>query len=59
MVTYFELKFENQGFITMKENEAKRKTDAMPIKANIIFEMFPFAILYNVRNIKTQKASLC
>ena len=49
MVTYYELKFENQGYITKLENEAKRKVDAMPIKASIIFEMFPFCILYNVR----------
>merc|ERR1719334_1394060 len=47
VVTYYELKFENQGYITKLENEAKRKVDAMPIKASIIFEMFPFCILYN------------
>merc|ERR1719422_2897646 len=47
VVTYYELKFENQGYITKLENEASRKVDAMPIKASIIFEMFPFCILYN------------
>merc|ERR1719245_1419777 len=47
VVTYYELKFENQGYITKLENEAKRKVDAMPIKASIIFEVFPFCILYN------------
>merc|ERR1719394_986190 len=47
VVTYYELKFENQGYITKKANEASRKDTAMPIKASVIFEMFPFCILYN------------
>ena len=48
MVTYYELKFENKGYETMKAQQADRKVDAMPIKAAILFEMFPFCILYNV-----------
>lgn len=49
VVTYYELTFENQGFIQKTAAAAKRKADAdQPIKASIIFEMFPFCILYNV-----------
>merc|ERR1712227_786415 len=48
VVTYYELTFENQGYIKKMEAEAKRKdNDVQPIKASIIFEMFPFCILYN------------
>merc|ERR1719422_2100366 len=47
VVTTYELKFENQGYIVKKANEASRKDTAMPIKASVIFEMFPFCILYN------------
>ena len=32
----------------MKAQQTARKDDSMPIKASIIFEMFPFCILYNV-----------
>ena len=28
--------------------QAEMKQDAMPIKASVLFEMFPFSILYNV-----------
>ena len=49
VVTYYELTFENQGYIRKMAAEAKRKDAAMqPIKASVIFEMFPFCILYNV-----------
>merc|ERR1719384_2923750 len=47
VVTYYELRFENKGYETMRAQQAERKVDAMPIKASIIFEMFPFCILYN------------
>ena len=49
VVTYYELTFENHGYIQKKEAAEKRKDAAMPIKAGMIFEMFPFCILYNVR----------
>ena len=48
VVTYFELKFENKGYERMKAMQAEMKQDAMPIKASVLFEMFPFSILYNV-----------
>merc|ERR1711988_307421 len=47
VVTYFELKFENKGYERMKAMQAEMKQDAMPIKASVLFEMFPFSILYN------------
>ena len=48
MVTYYELRFENKGFETMKALKAERTADTFPIKASVLFEMFPFCILYNV-----------
>ena len=52
VVTYYELTFENQGYIKKMEAQAKRQADAdQPIKASVIFEMFPFCILYNVSSV--------
>ena len=48
VVNTFELKFENQGFIAAIEAKDKRKDASMPLRAAILFEMFPFCILYNV-----------
>ena len=42
------MKFENEGYQNMKAQQIARKDDSMPIKASIMFEMFPFCILYNV-----------
>merc|ERR550532_3141260 len=50
VVTYYELTFENQGYIKKMAAQAKRQAQAdkdQPIKASVIFEMFPFCILYN------------
>ena len=49
MVSYYELRFENKGYETMKAQQAERTADTFPIKAAVLFEMFPFCILYNVR----------
>ena len=49
MVTYYEMKFENKGFETMKAQKAERTVDTFPVKASVLFEMFPFSILYTVR----------
>ena len=53
VVTSFHMKFENKVFIAAKEAEAKVKESSMPVRAAILFEMFPFCILFNV-----SKASL-
>merc|ERR1719369_1522186 len=47
VVNTFELKFENKGYEIMKQQQASRKDASMPVRAAIIFEMFPFCILYN------------
>merc|ERR1719186_279497 len=41
------MKFENMGYLQLKEAEEKRKDASMPIRAATIFEMFPFCMLYN------------
>ena len=54
VVTYYELTFENQGYIKKMAAQAKRQAQAdkdQPIKASVIFEMFPFCILYNVSSV--------
>ena len=42
------MKFENQGFLQLKAAEEARKDSSMPIRAAVLFEMFPFCMLYNV-----------
>ena len=44
VVTYYELRFENKGFETMKAQQAERTADTFPVKASVLFEMFPFCI---------------
>ena len=48
VVTSFHMKFENKVFIAAKEAEAKVKESSMPVRAAILFEMFPFCILFTV-----------
>ena len=48
VVTSFLMKFENKVFIAAKEAEAKVKESSMPVRAAILFEMFPFCILFTV-----------
>ena len=48
VVTYYELRFENKGYETMVAQQKERTQDTFPIKAAVLFEMFPFSILYNV-----------
>merc|ERR1719228_134943 len=47
VVSTYDMKFENQGFIEKQAAQSARKDASMPIRAAIIFEMFPFSILYN------------
>ena len=49
VVTTYELKFVNKGYDNMKAKHASQQDNSMPIKASVLFEMFPFSILYNVR----------
>ena len=48
VVTSFHMKFENKVFVAAKEAEAKVKESSMPVRAAILFEMFPFCILFTV-----------
>ena len=48
VVTYYEMRFENKGYETMVAQQKERTQDTFPIKAAVLFEMFPFSILYNV-----------
>ena len=58
VVTYFEMKFENGGYKAKMDQQTSHKDDAMPIKASIMFEMFPFCILYNVMINKMTRSGL-
>ena len=49
VVTSFDMKFENKVFTAAQESISKLKESSMPIRAAILFEMFPFCILFTVR----------
>ena len=49
VVTSYNMKFENNIYTKAKAAEAKLKESAMPIRAAILFDMFPFCILFTVR----------
>ena len=53
VVSTFELKFENLGYLQMVEAANKRKDDSMPIRASLFFDIFPFCILFNVSMTET------
>merc|ERR1719402_1245444 len=46
VVTTFEMKFVNEGYTAFIEAKDKRKDASMPVRASVIFEMFPFCILF-------------
>ncbi|XP_023339626.1 soluble guanylate cyclase 88E [Eurytemora carolleeae] len=45
-VFHFELTFKNNGYQEYLQAKETRSISSMPIKANILFEMFPFCILF-------------
>ena len=45
----YELTFDNQDFVDYKKALEARKDVSMPIRAGTFFDMFPFCILYEVR----------
>merc|ERR1719305_1306322 len=47
VVSTFDMKFENSGYQEAMKAAEARKTTSMPVRAGVIFEMFPFCILYN------------
>ena len=50
VVTSFHMKFENKVYTNAQTMLAKMKESSMPIRAAILFEMFPFCILFSVSN---------
>ena len=51
VVTSFEMKFENTVYKAAQEQLAQLRESSMPIRAAILFEMFPFCILFTVSNL--------
>ena len=51
VVTSFEMKFENTVYVEAQAAANKMKESSMPIRAAILFEMFPFCILFTVSGI--------
>jgi len=45
-VFYFELTYDNRGFVEYQKALESRKEASMPIRAGIFFEMFPFCVLF-------------
>merc|ERR1719495_741961 len=45
-VFYFELTYDNRGFVEYQKALESRKEASMPIRAGVFFEMFPFCLLY-------------
>ena len=48
VVTTFEMKFVNEGYTAFIDAKDQRKDASMPVRASVIFEMFPFCILFKV-----------
>ena len=48
VVTTFNMKFENSVYVAAQEAISKLKENSMPIRAAVLFEMFPFCILFTV-----------
>ena len=48
VVTSYDMKFDNQVYKSAMAAQAKLKESSMPIRAAILFEMFPFCILFTV-----------
>ena len=48
VVTTFNMKFENTVYKDAQLAIAKLKENSMPIRASVLFEMFPFCILFTV-----------
>ena len=46
VIVSYELKFDNTAYKGWAERQVMRKEQGLPIKAGILFEMFPFCILF-------------
>ena len=45
----YELTFENTDYTDFVKAKESRKDTSMPVRANIFFDMFPFCILFEVK----------
>ena len=54
VVTSYDMKFDNAIYRSAMEAQAKLKEASMPIRAALLFEMFPFCVLFTV-NLKKIK----
>ena len=52
VVTSYDMKFDNTIYKSAMAAQAKLKESSMPIRAAILFEMFPFCILFTVYYVK-------
>ena len=52
VVTSYDMKFDNTIYKSAMAAQAKLKESSMPIRAAILFEMFPFCILFTVYSFK-------
>ena len=48
VVTTFNMKFENTVYTDAQAAIGKLKENSMPIRASVLFEMFPFCVLFTV-----------
>ena len=49
VICTFELLFDNSPFTEWSQSQIDRKESSLPVRAGLIFEMFPFCILFQVR----------
>ena len=52
VVTSYDMKFDNTIYKSAMAAQAKLKESSMPIRAAILFEMFPFCILFTVNSFR-------
>ena len=45
-ICHFHLEFDNSAFVEWQEAQAQRLEASLPLRAGLIFEMFPFCILF-------------
>ena len=47
VIVSYELTFDNSAYAGWSERQAQRKEQGLPIKAGVLFEMFPFCLLFH------------
>ena len=49
VICTYDLTFNNEAYTKYIEGAQERKEASLPVRASVIFEMFPFCILFQVR----------